>query len=270
MKETLASWHERHAGLGRLERDSLIYHHLGLNRAASLTEPNRIIKPEALDRLETDSQRLREGEPLAYILGEWSFWDFDLKITPAVLVPRPETETLVEAALARCRPQDQILDMGTGSGAVAIALARTSQADVTALDVSREALCIARENAERAGAAVRFVHSDWYGGIDRTFNLIVSNPPYVAEQDPHLDELGYEPERALVSGPEGLNDLTRIIQQAPEFLVAGGWLLVEHGYDQAEPVDSLFTAAGFEEITLIRDLGDRPRVTAGRKPERDA
>ncbi len=266
----MASWHERHAGLSRLERDSLIYHHLGLDRAAGLMEPNRIIEPEAVNRLETDSQRLQNGEPLAYILGEWSFWDFDLKITPAVLVPRPETETLVEAALARCRPEDQILDMGTGSGAVAIALARASKADITALDVSREALCIARENAERVGAAVRFLHSDWYGGIDGTFDLIVSNPPYVAEQDPHLADLGYEPEQALVSGSEGLDDLTRIIRQAPEFLVTGGWLLVEHGYDQAEPVAALFTAAGFEEITLIRDLGDRPRVTAGRKPERDA
>jgi release factor glutamine methyltransferase len=200
------------------------------------------------------------------VLGEWSFWDFDLALSPDVLVPRPETETLVEAALERAGAGMRILDLGTGSGAIAIALARSLRLQVFAADASRAALAVAEENARRLDVTVAFMESDWFSRISGRFDLIVANPPYVAEADPHLPALRFEPDQALVSGPEGLDDLRIITNEAPAYLQSGGWLLVEHGYDQESAVHELFAAAGFEGIECRKDLGGQPRVTLGRRP----
>ena len=266
MSQTLAGWLERHAGLPDSDRNFLLCHRLGIDRAALILNRTHFIDAATWETLEADAARLAAGEPLAYVLGEWSFWDFDLAVSPDVLVPRPETETLVEAALARAHPGERVLDLGTGSGAIAIALARSRQLEVLAVDASSAALAIARENAERLEAPVTFLQSDWFAEVSGAFELIVANPPYVAEQDPHLPALGFEPVSALVSGPEGLDDLRQIISQASDYLAVGGWLLVEHGYDQAEVVGSLFAAAGFEAIECLQDLGGQPRVTLGRQP----
>ena len=261
--QTVADWLAGHRTLPRLELELLLCRHLAVNRAQLMADPERILTGQHRDRLATDVTRLAQGEPLAYILGERDFWDFTLEVSPAVLIPRPETETLVEEALARLRPGDRVLDLGTGSGAIAIALARAADVDVTAVDSSAEALVLAAANADRLGAHVTFLHSDWFQDVSGTFGVIVANPPYVAEGDPHLDALGFEPVAALTSGPEGLDDLRIIVAAAPAYLADGGWLIVEHGYDQADAVATLFRTAGFVAVMLARDLGGQPRITAG-------
>lgn len=265
MSQTLAGWLARHAELPDSDRDFLLCHRLDLDRAALRLNADRPIDQNLWQTLEADAARLAAGEPLAYLLGEWSFWDFDLVVSADVLVPRPETEILVEAALQRTQPGDRVLDLGTGSGAIAIALARSQQLEMLAADASAAALSIARENAASLGAPVAFLESNWFSAVTGMFDLIVANPPYVAEGDPHLPALAHEPSRALVSGPEGLDDLRQIIAEAPAHLDAGGWLLVEHGYDQADAVGNLFAEAGFEALECLKDLGGQPRVTLGRR-----
>ncbi len=265
MSITLAGWLQRHAGLPRPEREMLLCHHLGLDRAALITSAHQAIAPDRVDDLEAGARRLRAGEPLAYITGTCGFWDLDLTVTPDVLVRRPETETLVEAALARLAPGDRVLELGTGSGAIAIVLARTGKGRVLAVDNSAAALAVARANAQRHAADVRFARSDWYRAVSGSFRLIVANPPYVAEGDPHLPALRHEPRGALVSGPRGLDAITEIVQASPDHLAPGGWLLLEHGWDQAREVRERFAAAGFCGVETLRDLGDRPRVTLGRR-----
>ncbi len=264
MSVTLAGWLDRHRSVPRLERELLLCHHLGLDRAALIATPERPVDPTRLEHLESDARRLAAGEPLAYLTGERGFWDFTLRVTPDVLIPRPETETLVEAALSRLGSGDRVADMGTGSGAIAIALARSADVMVVAVDTSAAALLVARDNAARLNAQVTFVESDWYRELAGRFRMIVANPPYVAAGDPHLAALEHEPSDALIGGSDGLDDLRCIVGQAPGHLEPGGWLLVEHGFDQADPVRLLFETAGFTAIELVRDLGDQPRVTLGR------
>jgi release factor glutamine methyltransferase len=262
---TVSGWLAQHRELPELDLNILLCHRLELNRSALILRAGEMLDPGTLQILSEDVSRLRAGEPLAYVLGEWSFWDFDLIVTPDVLIPRPETETLVEAALEVAAPGQRALDLGTGSGAIAIALCRAGQLQVTAVDASIPALTVAERNAARLSAEVTFLQSDWYSGVSGRFDLIVANPPYIAEGDPHLPALSHEPVGALISGPAGLTDLTRIIAQAPRFLTPSGRLLVEHGYDQQEPVTGLFAAAGFEAIECRRDLAGQPRVTMGRQ-----
>jgi release factor glutamine methyltransferase len=214
-------------------------------------------------------ERRAAGEPVAYLVGARAFYGYDLVVTPAVLIPRPDTELLVELALAHFgdKPGARVLDLGTGSGALAVALAlELPNADVTAVDRSREALLVAMANAARLGASVSFVLSDWFSALggDR-FQLIVANPPYIAAGDPHLEQgdLRFEPQTALASGPEGLDDLAEIAAEAPHHLEPGGWLFMEHGYDQAMRVRSLLTDAGFASIASHRDLAGIERVTGG-------
>lgn len=214
-------------------------------------------------------ERREAGEPVAYLIGSREFFGYTYLVTPAVLIPRPETELLIELALARfCdKPGVRVLDLGTGSGAIAIALAKELQrADVTAVDRSRDALLVAMANAAHLRASVSFVVSDWFSSIagDR-FQLIVANPPYVAAGDPHLLEgdVRFEPPTALASGPAGLDDLAHIAMQAPWHLEAGGWLFMEHGYDQASRVRGLLTDAGFSSIATWRDLAGIERVSGG-------
>lgn len=213
--------------------------------------------------------RRLKGEPIQYIMGECGFRDHVFRITPDVLIPRPETEELVEAAL-NVVPEDRefaVLDVGTGSGCIAVSLALSRpSAVVTAIDFSEAALAVAAGNAERLGARnVQFVHSHWYEKVAGTqFDLIVSNPPYVVQVDPHLETLKFEPAAALVAGPDGLDALRAVVSRAPQHLVAGGVLLVEHGYDQQDAVCELFAGAGFSAVTGARDLSGKPRMVAGR------
>jgi release factor glutamine methyltransferase len=213
--------------------------------------------------------RRRAGEPVAHLTGEREFCSLDFKVTPAVLIPRPETELLVEAALERI-PREapyRVLELATGCGCVAVAIAlHCPSAQVTATDVSRDALVIARENAARHGAHIEFVESDWFAALGgRRFHLIVCNPPYVAERDPHLQEgdLRFEPRAALVAGADGLACIRLIVVQARAHLDAGGSLLLEHGHDQATRCRTLLEQAGYRDVASRRDLAGIERVTGG-------
>ena len=211
-----------------------------------------------------------EGEPAAYLLGEKEFFGLSLRVTPDTLIPRPDTETLVHWALEHL-PTDQprrVLDLGTGSGAIALALAHERpQADVTAVDASAGALQVALDNATALGLRLRGRLGSWFAPVaGERFDLIVSNPPYIAEGDPHMTALRFEPESALTAGPDGLDDLRHIIEQAPRHLVPGGWLLLEHGFDQANAVMQLLQNRGFTEVSTRFDLGPQARCTGGRFP----
>lgn len=219
--------------------------------------------------------RRERGEPVAYLTGRRGFWTFELAVTPDTLVPRPETETLVEAALARL-PADAhacVADLGTGSGAIALAIAgERPHARVVATDRSAAALAVARANARMLGIRnVAFREGDWYaalGGGDGPFDLVASNPPYVAGDDPHLaqGDLRYEPRGALTPGGDGLDAIRILVAGAPAHLRPGGWLLLEHGYDQGAAVRALLGAVGFVEVATLQDLEGRDRVGLGRWP----
>ena len=215
-------------------------------------------------------ERRAAGEPVAYLTGTREFYGREFLVTPAVLIPRPETELLVELALAHFPGWRglRVLDLGTGSGALAVTLALELEvAELVALDRSREALWVAMANAAKLGASVSFVQSDWFGALgDEQFELIVSNPPYIAAGDPHLErgDVRFEPRAALAAGPQGLDDLAEIVAGAPARLVDGGWLFLEHGYDQAAAARSLLADAGFAAIASWADLAGIERVSGGR------
>ena len=260
------------AGLAPIDAQVLLAHVLGRDRtwlAAHATDSLHTADVETFFRL---ARRRRDGEPVAYLTGEREFRSLSLAVTPAVLIPRPETETLVECALRKL-PADRslrVLDLGTGSGAIALAVAHERpRARVVATDRSDTALEVARKNAERLGISnVEFVRADWYEGLPGSagFDLIASNPPYVAEGDPHLREgdLRFEPTGALTSGADGLDALRVIVGGARKRLLPGAWLVVEHGYDQAAGVRALLQDAGLADVESLRDLAGIPRVAAGR------
>lgn len=255
--------------LDPLENRILLCHALGLTRVGLITNAERVLNEEEAARLAALVERRQQGEPIAYIVGQREFFGLPFQVGPAVLIPRPDTELIVELALERLTSGARMLDMGTGSGAIAVAVAHTQPAAlVTALDVSDEALALARANARTNGAAVRFLRSDWFAALDGDiFDLIVSNPPYIAAGDAHLaqGDLRFEPSGALTDFADGLSALRTIIEGAPAHLVAGGWLLLEHGYDQAAAVRSLLAEAGYAEVQSWRDLGGIERVTGGRR-----
>lgn len=264
----------RTLGLGtaeaRLEAQVLLGQVLGRSRAGLIAHGGDPLDPEQTAAFADLFERRWSGEPIAYILGEREFYSLNFKVTPAVLIPRPETELLVELALARipaghsCR----VLDLGTGSGAVAISLAlHRPQTEVVAVDRSAAALQVARENAQRLGAGnLRLIQSNWYSALaGDTFELIVSNPPYIAAADPHLaqGDLRFEPVAALASGADGLDDIRTIVRGAGVHLKPGGWLLFEHGYDQATACRQLLVQAGFEQAASAADLAGIERVSYG-------
>ena len=251
-----------------LENRILLCHALGLTRVGLITQSDRVVTGDEAAALRALVERRLHGEPIAYIVGRREFFGLDFRVTSAVLIPRPDTELLVELALERLAPQARVLDMGTGSGAIAVALAHTRRdAQVTALDVSPAALDVARQNAVANGARVRLVQSDWFSAIQgERFDMLVSNPPYIASGDDHLaqGDLRFEPRGALTDHADGLSALRTIIKGAPAHLEPGGWLLMEHGYDQAQQVRNLLTDHGYSEVASWRDLGGIERVTGGR------
>ncbi|OFA05853.1 peptide chain release factor N(5)-glutamine methyltransferase [Duganella sp. HH101] len=255
--------------LDPLDNRVLLCHALGLSRVSLITQSERELDAEQAARFAALVQRRLAGEPVAYIVGQREFFGLPFEVNGAVLIPRPDTELLVELALDRLPPQGRLLDMGTGSGAIAVALAHTRRdAAVTALDVSPEALAVARRNAAANGAQVNFLHSDWYAALQGQppFDLIVSNPPYIASGDRHLSEgdLRYEPTGALTDHADGLSALRIIVAGAAAHLKPQGWLLMEHGYDQAAAVRQLLTEQGYSEVQSWTDLAGIERVTGAR------
>ncbi len=259
------------SGLVPVDAQVLLAHVLGRDRAWLAAHAADTLPRNAADAFFALAKRRRDGEPVAYLTGVREFWGLRLAVSPAVLIPRPETEALIELALARL-PADRdaaVLDLGTGSGAIALALAHERpRARVVATDASDAALAVARGNAHRLGIPnVEFLKTSWYDGAPTTrFDLIAANPPYVDADDPHLAEgdLRFEPRAALVPPGDGLAALRTIVAGAPAHLSPGGTLVVEHGYDQQDAVRALFVAAGFVDIVSARDLAGIPRVAAGR------
>ncbi|WP_412461474.1 peptide chain release factor N(5)-glutamine methyltransferase [Pseudomonas sp. SC11] len=256
----------------RLDAELLLSAALGKSRSYLHTWPERIVSSEAADTYAAWLERRRAGEPVAYILGHQGFWKLDLEVAPHTLIPRPDTELLVEAALELLPASAaQVLDLGTGTGAIALALASECPAwQVTAVDRVEEAVALAERNRQRLHLAnVQVRASHWFEALaGERFDLIISNPPYIASEDPHLSagDVRFEPSSALVAGVDGLDDLRLIIARAPQHLVAGGWLLLEHGYDQASAVRELLTASGFSDVGSRRDLGGHERISLGRLP----
>lgn len=257
----------------KLEAQLLLQHVLQVNRAWLIAHENDTLSPNIQTEFEALLTRRLQGEPMAYILGEREFYGLVLQVTPATLIPRPDTETLVEAALDKI-PQNMdvhVLDLGTGSGAIALAIAKhRSQANVVAVDALPAALEVAKHNADRLNISnVQFVSSDWFSALeDQRFEIIVSNPPYIEADDPHLaqGDLRFEPPDALASGMDGLSDIRTIINQCLTHLKPQGWLMLEHGYNQGTAVADLMSASGLVDVATIKDLGGNDRVTIGKNP----
>jgi release factor glutamine methyltransferase len=259
------------AGSARIEAQSLLQAVLQVDRSYLLTHPERSLDEEQQSRYTALIARRLRGEPIAYLLGYREFFGLKFKVTPATLIPRPETELLVEMALQRVLPSGpfRILDLGTGSGAIALSIALAHpDIEVIGADASNDALEVARENVVRLNTNnVKLLQSDWFSSlIGEHFDLIVSNPPYIAADDSHLSQgdLRFEPNIALVSGADGLDDIRHIISQAKAHLNPGGWLLFEHGYNQAEQVNELLNHAGFSGAFSARDLSGIERVSGGK------
>ena len=257
----------RQGRLAPLEARILIAHALQWSRVQLVTRSQDILSATQLSAIDALFRRRESGEPMAYITGTREFHGLDFEVTPAVLIPRPETELLVELANERLLQNGSALDLGTGSGAVAVTLAHLRpDAQLSATDISAEALQVALRNAARHQSRVTFIRSDWYTEINGFFDLIVSNPPYIAAGDPHLSQgdLRFEPSGALTDNADGLQAIEDIISGAPEHLKPGGWLLLEHGYDQAASVRQRFESGAWTEIGSWRDLAGIERVSGAR------
>lgn len=263
-------------GAGRIDGESadldaqlLLGAATGRGRSSLFAWSDRVLTDREEDEYGRLVARRQVGEPVAYLLGVREFWSLPLAVSPATLIPRPDTECLVEQALGLVLPERaRVLDLGTGTGAIALALASEHRHwQVSGTDRSPEAIELARRNAHNLGLErVRFAVSDWFTALPpELFDLIVSNPPYIRQQDAHLSQgdVRYEPPPALVAGEDGLEALRIIIARAPEWLKAGGWLVLEHGYDQAGAVAGLLDAAGFYNIGLRHDYGGQPRISQG-------
>ena len=266
-RDLAADWDAAEA---RRDAQVLLGFALGVSRAWLTAHMDQTANSEAVAKFLSLVALRASGHPVAYLVGVKEFYGLPLRVTPDVLIPRPETEELVEAALERL-PQGEmrkVVDLGTGSGCIAIVIARERPAaKVTAVETSSPALALARENAAALDVDVEFLQGDWFAALGgRRFDLIVANPPYVAADDPHLrqGDLRFEPRAALAAGTDGLADLRRIAGAAPKYLRPGGWLLLEHGYDQAEACRDLLHNAGFAELVFRADVAGLPRIAGGR------
>ncbi len=256
----------------RLDVELLLCSVLKKNRSFLRAWPEQELKQQQLDLFQSKLELRLQGQPVAHILGERGFWSLDLMVTADTLIPRPDTERLVELALERIPKNEswKILDLGTGTGAIALSLAKENPSCVvTATDQSNAALTIAKLNAEKNKISnIKFIQSNWFENLNRqTFNMIVSNPPYIKENDPHLKQgdVRFEPLSALTAGKDGLNDIRIIIKESQNYLSPAGILLLEHGYDQATDVCHLLKQENFINITTFNDNGNNPRVSIGEK-----
>lgn len=259
------------SGIERLDAQLLLLHALGKSqsdRAWLITHDTESLSEPVLLAFQVLCQRRQQGEPLAYLVGSKPFFGLDLQVDKRVLVPRPDTETLVEWALTLAVSSNKttsLLDMGTGSGAIALAI-KHSKPDwqVTALDASIDALIVAQNNSKRLNLNINFLLSSWFDALsNEKFDVIVSNPPYIVESDWHMTALTHEPKQALTSGADGLDDIRQIIAHAPKFLTSNGWLLLEHGYDQAVAVRDLLDKRGFVQVQSKLDLAGIERCSGG-------
>jgi len=260
----------RSTGVDPIESRALMRTVLAVTDAQLAANPEQEVPDDLRQRYLALACRRVAGEPVAYLTGEREFYSLAFRVTPAVLIPRPETELLVDLALERARPAPEVrvLDLGTGSGCIAIAIAKHCRhACVSAADVSGAAIAIARENAARHGVTVEFHTGDWFDALPAgRYDLIVANPPYIAASDPHLlqADIRFEPANALIAGPGGFECLDTIVEGARRRLASGGSLLFEHGYDQAQGARERLAAAGYTEIFTMRDLAGHERVSGGR------
>lgn len=259
----------RQAQIDPMEARILLSHALGYTRVQLVTRSKDTLTPQQCDAAKALLVRRRQGEPIAYLTGEREFFGLAFEVTPDVLIPRHDTELLVELAIERLPNGGTMLDLGTGSGAIAVAVAHERRdASVSATDASEAALAVACRNATRHGVSVRFSVSDWYAQVAGRVDLIASNPPYIPARDPHLSQgdLRFEPRSALTDEAGGLTDLAAIVAGAPAHLNPGGWLLLEHGYDQAAAVRSLLAEDGWQQVQSWRDLAGTERVTGAIRP----
>ena len=260
------------SGLDRLDAQLLLLHALGKpdsERAWLMAHDDDALPELVADAFRSLNLRRAAGEPLAYIVGYKEFFGLRFNVDSRVLVPRPDTETLVQWALEALKPvaDPEVLDLGTGSGAVAIAIAHSLKCKVTATDFSAQALAVASQNATQLGTDVQFIHSNWFEKVSGQYHVIASNPPYIAISDPHLAALTHEPSSALTAGADGLRDIRQIVKLAPDRLKTGGWLLLEHGYDQASAVCALLAQRGFERAQSRNDLAGIARCSGGQWPK---
>ena len=267
---TLALQEAARGGVQRLEAQLLLLHALGRTaqeRAWLVAQDDETLSINSEQAWQAALAHRLAGEPLPYITGWAAFYGLDLQVDARVLCPRADTETLVDWALAILPPAARAIDLGTGSGAIALALKhQRSDVYLAARDISADALAVAQANAQRLGLDIAFSQGAWLEGLTDAFDAIVSNPPYIADADPHLAALAHEPLQALTSGADGLDDLRAIIAQAPACLKPGGWLLLEHGYDQASAVRQLLQAKGFVDAQSRQDLAGIERCSGGRWP----
>lgn len=262
---------ESDTGAAKLEAEVLLAFALNKSRSHLYTWPEQVLDDSQLEQFNSLVERRYRGEPIAYITGVREFWGLPITVTPDTLIPRPETEHLVEIALQNI-PEDQacfVADLGTGSGAIALAIAsERSNASIEASDVSEAAIAVAKINQAQLNLPnISFKLGRWFEAFTtQKFNIIVSNPPYVAEQDPHLErgDLRFEPVTALSSGADGLEDIKIIIEQARDYLTEGAYLLLEHGFNQADDIIDLFENSGYSDVQCFRDYGERERATIGR------
>ena len=253
-----------------LDAEILLCQTINVPRSYLFAHPEDVLDELTRDRFEAQLQRRISGEPISYITGTREFWSHDFLVSPATLIPRPETELLVELALREIprKSEWQVLDLGTGSGAIAISIAAERlRSQVTATDISPDALAIARENGGQARLSnLVFLAGSWAAPVTgKLFNIIVSNPPYVAEDDTALAGLQYEPKKALISGMDGLDDIRILARDCADILAQNGWLMMEHGINQADDVANILKAENWTDITCHNDLSGRPRVTVARR-----
>ncbi|HHS99939.1 MAG TPA: peptide chain release factor N(5)-glutamine methyltransferase [Thiomicrospira sp.] len=259
----------------QLDAELLLSNILQVNRTYLFTWPEKQLNPSELEQFQADLNKRLDGQPIAHIIGYREFWGLELKVTKDTLIPRPDTETLIECvlnleSLNQTSKNCSILDLGTGSGAIALALkSEKPHCSITAVDQSQPALDVAIQNAQRNQLNVEFLHSDWFSAVDnQIYDCIVSNPPYIEKNDPHLQQgdVRFEPLSALASGSDGLDDIRLIINQAWSHLQPQGWLIIEHGYNQAEAIQQLFEQSNYTKLQMHKDLGGNPRISLGQKP----
>lgn len=254
----------------QLDAELLLLEVIKKQRSFIFTWPEKLLSDSDLDCFRKLLEKRLQGLPIAHILGYREFWGLKLKVTEDTLIPRPDTETLVEAVVnLSISKQARILDLGTGTGAIALALkSELPQAEISAVDFSEQALKVAKENSKKLKLDINLKHSNWFSAVDQQkFDCIVSNPPYIEDNDPHLKcgDVKFEPLSALTSGSDGLKDIRMIIKQAWNFLQANGWLAIEHGYNQAEAIQQIFLHNNYKNIKLYSDYGENPRVTVAQK-----